>query len=620
MSTYLVNPLTDTVTNGSLVPLSATSLSDSRQSAGAHLNPVFSDDHGENASNEQQRAKRKNQREQQQLAMFLAINGGAKDTVYNHYVHTSQCPQRHKGTGTGKCAGSSTPTEELISRTLGDILLNALKERGVFKDNADQQGSSDDDQIDEDLFPDNENEDDEGEHDDASDDEEEDVEIEERTNEKNEETDTEDSLVDETTDIEDDKDQHPDDQSKDEKEHDAEPEIVESPPALDPAENTPPSSVNIDKIREILRKAFGIDCNCSIIPKVDRTNQTIAKSTDIDGEHGDHDANTVNDPTPIDEPAKTTLFENATTTSTTTAAPVVGQPQKPNHPQPVSTLNEQMLRAIADAAAKLSSISTSMQVVGRRPNAKTQSVENTVNIQVNASKEQRRTDTASPCNKPTRVQLNTGDLPDLTHDTPAATKTTARSVRKSNKAATQPKAEDLQYFRDQRDRSARRAHKRKQAQRPAATAAHGARRVRNEQSAAAAAALAAQSASLDPAIVSALSNVADIASSPALVNVQRRERGAVVRRARRPERRPDERSSGDRAASANHSARGALSAAVKGAATRPDDDSADVLLKRFLGLYERYKRSQDEEAYDDLDDADAYEDDVSEGDEVNESE
>lgn len=592
--------------------ISATTFLDaSRSTAGTHLNPVFSDDNSENDANEQQRAKRKNQREQQQLAMFLAIKGGAKDTVYNHYVHTSQCPQR-KGTGTAKCAGSSKPSQDFISRTLGEILLNALKERGVFKDDADQQGSLDDDEIDEDLFPDNEkdgteDEDDEGEHDDVIDDEEDDIEDEELTNNDNEVTGIEDSLVDETADIDHDKDQHPDDQSINGEEHDAEPE------------NIPPSSVSIDKIREIMRNAFGIECNCSVIPKVDTTNQTIAKPTDTEGEHGDHDDNTVNDPNPIDEPAKTTLCEHVNTTTTTTPAPVVKPCQKPNRPphsnHPVSTLNEQMVRAIADAAAKLSSIGTSMQVVGRRSNAKSQSVENTVNIQVNSSKAQRRTDTA-----PTRVQLNTGDLPDLSHDTPAPIKTTARSVRKSSKVATHPKAEDLQFFRDQRDRSARRAHKRQppqHRQRQATGAAHGARRVRNEQPAASA--LADQSAALDPANVSALSNVADIASAPALVNVQRRERGAVVRRARRPEKRPDDRSSGDRAATANHSARASLSAGVKGAASRPVDDSADVLLKRFLGLYERYKRSQDEDAYDDFDDASDADDDVTDDDEVNES-
>lgn len=57
---------------------------------------------------------------------------------------------------------------------------------------------------------------------------------------------------------------------------------------------------------------------------------------------------------------------------------------------------------------------------------------------------------------------------------------------------------------------------------------------------------------------------------------------------------------------------------MKNAVRRPEDDSADVLLKRFLGLYERYKRSQDAEAYDDFEDADV-EEDVSEEDDANES-
>lgn len=596
-------------------PLSYPSPTVDRSAAGAHLNPAFSDDHNAAAASDQLRAKRKNQRDQQQLAMFLAINGGPKDTVYNHYVHTSQCP--HRETGTGKCdVPSSTPSEDFISRTLGEILLKALKDRGVFNANANAEpGSVDGEELDDELNPNNEIDEDEGDVIEDGNDEgetDEPVEEDEHAHEDDHPNGAdgpigiEDSLVDETADIEHDEDQHPDEIVED-PEPIVEPEIIENPqpPTLIPTVNDAHhinNSESIDKIREILRSAFGIDCKCSLIPRVNETTPT-----------------PVNPSEPVDEPVTTTVCEEPSTT-TTTPAPVVGQPPKPNCHKPVnhptSTLNEQMMRAIADAAAKFSSIGTSIHVAGHRSKAKAKSVENTVNIQVNSNKPQRRPNTATDT-KPTRVQLNTGDLPDLANESQAPIKTTARSVRKSNKASSSSSitnAEDLQFFRDQRDRSARRAHKRQQpARRRPATSAHGARRVRAEQSAALA---AVQPASLDPAIVSALPNIVD--DDIALVDVQRRERGAVVRRARRPEHRSDERPPGDRAASANHSARAPLSAGVKNAVRRPEDDSADVLLKRFLGLYERYKRSQDAEAYDDFEDADV-EEDVSEEDDANES-
>lgn len=80
----------------------------------------------------QQRAKRKEQTDQR-LAMFLAFNGDGR----NHFVHTQTCPKHHKREKDSKRRHrynhKKESTEDSITRTIGQLLIDALKSKEKCK-------------------------------------------------------------------------------------------------------------------------------------------------------------------------------------------------------------------------------------------------------------------------------------------------------------------------------------------------------------------------------------------------------------------------------------------------------------------------------------------------------
>lgn len=85
----------------------------------------------------QSRAKRKEQADQR-LAMFLAFNGDGR----NHFVHTQSCPKHNKRNKDSKRRNRphhrKENDEESISRTIGELLMDALKSKGKCKFNCNQ--------------------------------------------------------------------------------------------------------------------------------------------------------------------------------------------------------------------------------------------------------------------------------------------------------------------------------------------------------------------------------------------------------------------------------------------------------------------------------------------------
>lgn len=541
--------------------------------------------------------------------MFLAINnGGPKHSVLNHYVHTSPLHHGKKGDD-----GRST-SEEFISRTLGEILLKALKERGVvhaeeISHHHHKDSHEHDSEIAEDRFESDEEEedddeiveeDDDGEHlrhevhrHDEKHIEEDDDEFSDESGEHSEEEETFDEVESEDeTDEESDESvehlhhhhhehsehkehkhehkehehehkehEHKHEHEHKEHEHDHKRAIVAiSPPDID-ARQVADGSISIHQLRKLLRDTFNLECACK----------------------NSHESKEII----IEKESKENSEEGGEESESSEEFSV-----EPIHPDGHIKIPRKHCHQHTDIE---------IHVNKKKCPSK---VDNTVLIHVNGKKSHRRRHRVGR-KLPTRINLET-DISEEIIDTAESLLTpTTRSARKLHSspnatdndiidelidAAAAKPTQDLQFFRNQTHRSARPsgAAKKRSALRQRSNSGRRpptarARRTRSEP--AAVGGVAGNSGSADDNDETA-SEQQRLSDADDATTVLQHEIGAGIRsNAAVPTR-----TTADGPAAIHDSDAAAVPRDSVGV-TSASADTADILLKQFLNLYDQFKRS-----------------------------